>query len=83
MICKNITRHNGRRCGSHAINDDPERRLCDVCYAYRAGQEEMLSLLRAVRDCDGAGLAHGLCASCRVRIDEALAGHKGQEGGGQ
>ena len=26
-------------CGSWAINDDPRRCLCDVCYAYQQGMD--------------------------------------------
>ena len=48
-ICKNKHQHTGRYCGSHAVNNDPERKLCDVCYAYDAGLEA------AAEICDSAG----------------------------
>lgn len=39
--CKNKYQHMKKKyCGSHAIGDDPELKLCNVCYAYRKGQED-------------------------------------------
>lgn len=38
--CENETQHTGKYCGSYAVNSDPELKLCDVCYAYRRGQED-------------------------------------------
>lgn len=39
--CQNTNPLTGKRCGSFAINADTERKICDVCYAYRKGQEDM------------------------------------------
>lgn len=39
--CASKRQHMKKYCGSYAVNDDPERRLCDVCYAYHKGQEDM------------------------------------------
>ena len=55
--CENETRHTGRYCGSYAVNDDPEKKLCDVCYAHRAGLEE------------GRGRVAELEESCRRHVE--------------
>jgi hypothetical protein len=34
------------RCGSYALNDDPERKLCDVCYAAKVTRERIVVWLR-------------------------------------
>ena len=37
------------KCGSFAINKDPERKSCDVCYAYQQGFE--LGYIAAINIC--------------------------------
>jgi hypothetical protein len=42
------------RCGSYALNDDPERKLCDVCYAAKVTRERIVAWLRSVYVADYA-----------------------------
>jgi len=38
--CENQYQHTGKYCGSRAINNDPDQKLCDVCYAYATANKE-------------------------------------------
>lgn len=61
------------KCGSYAINNDPEQEICDSCYdriqGWKAGMEEAAEIANS---CDGANgrSRDAIIAAIRQRIEE-------------